>query len=214
MEKTKQKCKMKKEISQEIMKKIVHNLLKTIAIMAYFIILNLAYTNMAQERLIGDIKAFATVFMGVGIYILEKSYKKDSGQIAITAIEVLCLSIHSLSIMHIITFYKYDFRLYLLTSSYIIGIYYVLKSIIIYTKARKEYLNSLSDISEIVKKEEPVKKEAKKRTDKEEIKQEQEKIIIQEEEKEKNQEKKETKIKKVQKKQETEKKRIIKKEVR
>lgn len=199
MEKTKQKCKMPKEISQEIMKKIVHNLFKTIAIMAYFIILNLAYTNMAQERLIGDIKVFATVFMGVGIYILEKSYKKDSGQIAITAIEVLCLSIHSLSIMHIITFYKYDFRLYLLTSSYIIGIYYVLKSIIIYTKARKEYLNSLSDISEIVKKEEPVKKEAKKRTDKEEIKQEQEKIIIQEEEKEKNQEKKETKIKKVQK---------------
>ena len=205
MEKTEQKRKMPKEISQEIMKKIVHNLLRTIAIMAYFIILNLAYTNMAQERLIGDIKVFATFFMALGIFILEKAYKKDSGQTAITAIEVLCLSIHSLSIMHIITFYKYDFRLYLLTSSYVIGIYYVLKSIIIYTRARKEYLSSLSDISEIVKKEEPVKKESKKRTYKEEIKQEQEEKEIKEE----NKEKKETKTKKVQKKQETEKKRKI-----
>lgn len=210
MEKIEKKRKMPKEVSQEIMKKIVHNLLRTIAIMAYFIILNLAYTNMAQERLIGDIKVFATVFMALGIFILEKAYKKDSGQTAITAIEVLCLSIHSLSIMHIITFYKYDFRLYLLTSSYIIDIYYVLKSIIIYTKARKEYLNNLSDISEIVKKEKPVKKEAKKRTDEKEIKQEQEENKTKEKEKEEIQEKKENKTEKVQKKRENEKKRIIK----
>ena len=167
MNKTEQKRKMPKEISHEITKKIFHNILRAISIMAYFIILNLAYINMPQERLIGDIKVFATVFMGVGIYILEKAYKKDSGQTAVTAIEVLCLSIHTLSIMHIITFYKYDFRLYLLTSSYIVGIYYVLKSIIIYTRARKEYLNSLSDIADIVKKEEPLKKEAKKREEKE-----------------------------------------------
>lgn len=170
MEKIEQKRKIPREISQEIMKKIFHNILRAIGIMAYFAILNLAYINMNQERLIGDIKVFATVFMGLGIYILEKAYKNDRGQTAITAIEVLCLSIHSLSIMHIITFYKYDFRLYLVTSSYVIGIYYVLKSIIIYTRARKEYLNSLSDISEIVKKEEPIKKEAKKRSNKEEVK--------------------------------------------
>ena len=80
------------------------------------------------------------------------------------------LSLHSLSIMHIITIYKYDFRFYLLTSSYIVSIYYVLKAIIFYTKGRREYLNSLSDISEIVKKDEPVVKEAKKRTNKVEIK--------------------------------------------
>lgn len=168
MNKTEQKHKMPKEISHKIVKKIFHNLLRAIAIMVYFAILNLAYMNMNQERLIADIKVFATVFLGIGIYILEKAYKNDSGQTAITAIEVLCLSIHSLSIMHIITFYKYDFRLYLLTSSYVIGIYYVLKTIVIYTKERKKYLSSLSDISEIVKKEEPVKKEAKKRNEKQE----------------------------------------------
>ncbi len=69
--------------------------------------------------------------------------------------------------MHVITLFKYEFQFYLLTSSYVIAIYYVLKATILYTKGRKEYLESLSDIPEIVKKEEPVKKEAKKRKHKE-----------------------------------------------
>lgn len=164
------KIKIPKEISQELTKKIFLNLLRAIGIMAYFVILNLAYITMEQSRLIGDIKVFATTFLLAGLFMLEKAYKNDSGQTAITAIELLVLSMHSLSIMHIITFYKYDFRLYLLTSSYVIAIYYVLKAIFIHTRGRKEYLNSLSDISEIVKKEEPVVKEAKKRSEQEESK--------------------------------------------
>lgn len=161
-EKTK-KNNIPKEISQEILKKIFYNLLRAIGVMLYFVILNLAYVNIKQEKLVGDIKVFSGAFLVAGIYMLEKAYKSDSGEKAITAIELLVLALHSLSIMHIITFYKYDFRFYLLTSSYVFSIYYVFKSIVMYTKGRKEYLNSLSDISEIVKKEEPIKKEAKKK---------------------------------------------------
>ncbi len=162
-ENKKEKKKMPKEISQEIVKKMFGNLLRAVGIMLYFIILNLAHTTMQLERLIGDIEVFAGAFLVIGILLLEKAYKKDNGSTAITGIEFLLLSLHSLSIMHVITIFKYDFRLYLLTSSYVIAIYYVLKAIILYTKGRKDYLNSLSDISEIVKKEEPIKKEAKKR---------------------------------------------------
>lgn len=157
--------KLPKEISQEILKKMFKDLLKAVCIMLYFIILNLAYSTIKQERLVGDIEIFAGAFLVVGIVFLERAYKKDSGSIALTGIEFLVLSLHSLSIMHIITLFKYDFRFYLLTSSYIFSIYYVLKAILLYTKGRKAYLDSLSDISEIVKKEEPIKKEAKKRND-------------------------------------------------
>lgn len=152
-----------KEISQEILKKMFGNLLKAVGIMLYFIILNLAYSAMEKERLVGDIEVFAGSFLIAGIIFLERAYKKDDNSIAITGIEFLFLSLHSLSIMHIITLFQYDFSLYLLTSSYIFSIYYVFKAIVLYTKGRKEYLNSLSDISEIVKKDEPVKKEAKKK---------------------------------------------------
>ena len=160
---TEEKPQDKKEISQEKLKAIFQNILKAIGIMLYFIILNLAYSRMMTERLIEDIKVFSGCFMVVGIILLEKAYKKDNSKIVIDAVEFLVLSLHSLSIMHIITLFQYDFRFYLLTSSYIFSIYYVLKSIIIYTKGRKEYLESFSDISEIVKKEKPIKKEAKKR---------------------------------------------------
>ena len=181
-EKTK-KNKIPKEISQEILKKIFYNLLRAIGVMIYFVILNLAYVNIKQEKLVGDIEVFAGAFLVAGIYMMEKASKRDSGEKAITAIELLVLALHSLSIMHIITFYKYDFRFYLLTSSYVFSIYYVFKSIVMYTKGRKEYLNSLSDISEIVKKEEPIKKEAKKRNKEEMEEKVAEEIAIKTEEK-------------------------------
>ena len=154
--------KLPKEISQEMLKKMLGSLLRAVGIMLYFIILNLAYSTMKQERLIGDIEVFAGAFLVAGIIFLERAYKNDNGSMAISGIEFLVLSLHSLSIMHVITLFKYEFSFYLLTSSYIFSIYYVLKAIVLYTKGRREYLNSLSDISEIVKKEEPVIKEAKK----------------------------------------------------
>lgn len=164
----KQKRKMPKEVSQKIWKKIFYQLLTTIGIMLYFVVLNLAYVNMREERLIGDIKVFAGAFLVVGIVMLEKAYREEKGKYVLTGIESLVFSLHTLSIMHVITLFKYDFRLYLLTSSYIFSIYYVLKSIIIYIREKRIYSKGLSDISEIIKKEEPTKKEATKKVNKEE----------------------------------------------
>ena len=123
---------MPKEISQKIWKKIFYQLLATIGIMLYFVVLNLAYVNMKEERLIGDIKVFAGTFLVIGIVMLEKAYRKESGKYVLAGVELLVLSLHTLSIMHVITLFQYDFRLYLLTSSYVFSIYYVLKSIVIY----------------------------------------------------------------------------------
>ena len=138
-------------------KKIFNQMLRAIGVMCYFIILNFAYIRMNLDRLVGDIEVFAGVYLVLGILALEKAYKKDSGEMTITAIELIVMSFHSISIMHVISAYEYDFRTYLVVSSYIIAIYYVLKSIVIYTKSRRKYLKRLSDIPEIVK-EEPIKK--------------------------------------------------------
>ena len=155
------------------MNTIFKNLLKAIGVMIYFIVLNFAYTRMNTDRLMNDIEVFAGIFLVLGLVMLERAYKKDSGNIALSGIEFLCLSMHSLSIKHVITFYQYDFRFYLLTSSYVFAIYYVLKSIILYTREKRQYLKNLSDISEIVK-EEPIKKEAKKRRKVKSVKQKEE----------------------------------------
>ena len=170
LEEERKRKKIPKEISQEILKKIFINLIIAIAIMGYFAILNYSYDKINQDNLVNIIEICSGVLLLISLILLEVSYKKDSGTLAITAIEFLVLTFHSLLIIHIITRYEYQFQFYILTSSYTIAIYYVLKSIVLYTKGRREYLKGLSDISEIIKKEEPVKKEAKKQNPSEEEK--------------------------------------------
>ena len=170
LEEERKSKKIPKEISQEILKKIFINLIIAIAIMGYFAILNYSYDKINQDNLVNIIEICSGVLLLICLILFEVSYKKDSGTLAITAIEFLVLTFHSLLIIHIITRYEYQFQFYILTSSYTVATYYVLKSIILYTKGRREYLKGLSDISEIVKKEEPVKKEAKKQNPSEEEK--------------------------------------------
>lgn len=154
------------DVSEKILNKIFWNVIKAVAIVVYFMVLNIAYTKMQEARILEDTKIFAGVFLIAGLIELERAYKKDSGKIAVTALELIVLSLFTLSIIHMATLFNYDFRLYVVTFSYLFAIYYILKAILVYTKEKKEYLQSLSDISDIVKKDKPVKKEAKKRKDK------------------------------------------------
>ena len=151
------------QVEDKMVKKIEHNLVIAIMVMFYFFILNMAYTHMELARLLNDVKVFAMAFLITGIVFLEKAYRKDETRSAIYAIELFILAGHTLSISHIIGQFDFQFQLYLLTSSYIFGIYYVLKCIFIYTQEKRKYLTSLSDIPEITKKEEPMIKEAKKK---------------------------------------------------
>ena len=145
------------------MKTIFKNVLKAIGVICYFLILVYATTKMDMGRLEKDIKIFAGAYLVIGILVLERAYKKDSGSYALTGVELLTLSLHSLSIMHMVNLFKYELNNYLFISAIIISIYYIIKGMVIYTKEKKDYLKGLSDIPDIVKKDEPVKKEAKKR---------------------------------------------------
>lgn len=154
------------DVSEKTLNKIFWNVIKAVAIVVYFMILNIAYSKMQEARILEDTKIFAGIFLIAGLIELERAYKKDSGKIAVTALELIVLSLFTLSIIHISTLLKYDFRLYVVTFSYLFAIYYIIKAVLIYTKEKKEYLQSLSDISDIVKKDKPAKKEAKKRKNK------------------------------------------------
>ena len=158
-----------KEVKQEMLKRIFGNLIKAIGILVYFGALNLANIRIDNKILSEYIKICSGIFLISSIIVLEISYKKDDKSALISGIELLILSFHSLLIIHIITVMKYDFKVYVLTSSYIFTIYYVLKAIIVETKEKKKYVDSLSDIPEIVKKEEPQIKEAKRQNSRKNI---------------------------------------------
>lgn len=153
---------IKKE-KNELYKKLFKNIMIAIVISIYFIFLNLGSVNIENDIFLTDIKVFSMIILGISIIIFEKAYRKDSSELTINAIETLVLASYTLSIIYVTNLFKFDFRYYVLTSSYIFSIYYVFKDIIIYTRENRKYLRELSDISDIVKKEEPSKKKATKK---------------------------------------------------
>lgn len=157
-----------KENNKIIIRKIFINIIIAIAVMLYLIIINFAYLRLEEQILLKGIKIASLMVLLTSIILFEMAYKKDSGKLAINGIEALVLSFHTLTISHIVSKYNISFETYILISTYVFAIYYILKSIIIYTDEKRKYLKSLSDIHEIVSKE-PIKKEAKKREKKENI---------------------------------------------
>lgn len=148
------------EVSEKYLKEIYLNVLKAIIVVLYFFVLNLAYENVNSEYLEIGIKIFTMIFLFIAIYIFEKAYKKDDEKLALQGIEILVLAIYTLTTEHITNKFDFNFKSYSLVASYVFAIYFILKSIIVYTKGRKELAEDLSDIREIVKKDEPIKKEA------------------------------------------------------
>ena len=152
-----------KEINEKHMKKIYLNVLKAIIVMLYFFVLNVAYSNVSAGYLEKGIEICTMIFLFVAIFIFEVAYKKDNDDLAIQGIEILVLATYTLTSQHITKKFEFNFKSYSLVASYIFAIYFILKSIVIYTKGRREMAEDLSDIKEIVKKDEPVKKEATKK---------------------------------------------------
>lgn len=153
-----------KEVKEKYLKEIYFNVLKAIITMLFFFVLNKAYENVSSEHFALGIEIFTMIFLFIAIYIFEQAYKKDDGKLAIQGIEILVLSTYTLTSRHIANKFDFDFKIYSLVVSYIFAIYFILKGIVVYTKGRREEAEELSDIREIVKKEEPLKKEATKRT--------------------------------------------------
>ena len=154
------------ESNKTIRKKIFENVIIAIGMMIYFILLNFLYVRINEKTLLNVIKIASLVILFLSILIFEIAYRKDSGKIAVHGIETLLLAIHTLTIWTVINKFKLEFETYILFSTYAFAIYYILKSIIIYTDEKRKYVNSLSDIHEIVNNA-PIKKEAKKRKNKE-----------------------------------------------
>ena len=147
------------------MKKILRTVVKILGVVFYFATIYFAFTRMKLERLDGDLKAFAGAFFIFGLIAIEEAYRKESGKIAIGAIELMVLAFHSLSINYVIKAYNIDIGKYLIFSGIVFSLYYIIKAIIINIRDKKQELKQISDVSEIVK-EEPVKKEAKKKNKK------------------------------------------------
>lgn len=161
-ENSKEKTNILKKIKQIISQNVFINLIYITLITIYFIFFNIIKKYINPDIFLIYIKITSFVFLILTILIFEKAYKDDNDAIALNGLEFLVLSIFSLLILYIPRVFKISDTTYILSGLCLFIEYYVIKNILIYTRERKEELDKLSDIKEIVK-DEPIKKETKRK---------------------------------------------------
>lgn len=141
-----------KEIEDKIHKKIFENILIADVLMVFLNLITLGSLNIETPVFLKDLKIFSLGFIIFTIVLFEISYKRENGKILINGLECFALSIVMLFSSYIYTMHMKEFDIYISLASYAFAIYYVGKSIIISKKMKKQYIQSLSDIEEIIKK--------------------------------------------------------------
>lgn len=141
-----------KEEEDKIHKKMFENILIADILMAFLYLVSLGALNIETSVFIKDLQVFSISFIIFTIILFEISYKKDNGKLAINGLESFAFSVCILSSIYVYTMHMKDFDLYISLVAYTFSIYYIIKAIIISKKMKKQYVQSLSDIEEIIKK--------------------------------------------------------------
>lgn len=149
------KTKLPLELKDEIRKEIFTNISIAIVLIIYFIFLILGSVGTSKNIRTVDFNIFSIVFLATAIILFEYSYKKEKGKMAIYGIESLAVAIFTLFLPYIIFELDESYKKYYLLVNVYIGIYYLVKSICIYINSKNKFMNSISDVKEIVKKDKP-----------------------------------------------------------
>lgn len=150
IEKIKESRKLSKKVEKKIFARMVSNCAIGIAmlIFIYTFLINITYLTASIATYVYYTSTI--VFLISALVIIEIAYKKDSGKWAITGIEILALSIFTLFIPYIFISTSRKFSYFIIA---VIAIYYTVKIIRIYCNEKNKYLNSINDITNIIKKE-------------------------------------------------------------
>lgn len=147
------------EVKRKINKRIFENMLIAVSILFFNILLIFGTFNIEKAVYLTDLKVFSIAFCVLAIFIWEISYKKDSGKICLWGIEIALYAVSIMFAIYVLILKEDKYIYYIALDSYFFSIYYTFKNIKIHKRFKNEYIKSLSDIDEIIKKPEPEKKE-------------------------------------------------------
>lgn len=155
-------AKIKNILKKEMVKKIITNLIYSILIIIYCVVLNTQTDLLGQTLLIKYINISSLTFLAIAIIMLEVGYRKDKTNIFINGIEFIIFAISILLIKQMPKTFECTMKDYTEIITYIFVAYYIVKTGVQYTIKKHKQLKDLSDINEIVK-EEPTKKASKRK---------------------------------------------------
>ena len=141
-----------KDEQKDMNKKVFKNIIFGVAVVLYFLSINLGFYNIKEITYLADLQVFSALTIICTIIIFEKAYKKDSDEMAVSGIEMLAVSICSLLTLFLYKEVQTKFTYIVNLVSMLFAVYFVGKSIVIYTKMKNKALRKASDIHKIIKK--------------------------------------------------------------
>lgn len=158
-----QKTTIPDNLKNTIRKEIFTNIVIAIAVIIYFTFLIAGSIGATKTVRTTDFNIFSIIILCLAIYLFEVSYRKENAKLAIFGIESLAGAIITLFLPYIIFELDEFHKKYYMIMSIYISAYYIIKSICISLKAKKNYIKQASDIKELVKKEKKKDLEIKER---------------------------------------------------
>lgn len=150
IEKIKEKRELSKEAKDKIIGRVVANSAIGIAICILIYTFKIASNLLVKEAATFVYNVYSIEILVFALILLEIAYKKDSGKWAASGMEMLVLAVFMLFSPYI--YLKFNNKImYPIIAT--VAIYYIAKVIAIYFMEKKQYLNDISDIQEIIKKE-------------------------------------------------------------
>ena len=167
IEKEKKKTKkMSKEYEKKANKNIFRNIVIAIVILAFCILKILGYMNIREDIFVVDLKVFSISILVFAIILFERSYKSINLTLFTHGLEALFVAIVTLCEVYIYQLFIDKFVMVIAIEALLISVYYIIKCIRIYSKTKKDYIQRLNDISEIVKEEKIIKIETHRKKNK------------------------------------------------
>ena len=148
----KSKSKLPKTEEKKLSSVVFENLCVAIAIMVYLVFMILGFMNIKEEVYNVDLKVFSFIILVIAILLFERAYKKDSGKLCAFGIETLFLAIATMGLLYVNIEIQNIFLPIAASISMLFAIYYVAKSIYLYSKMKKKYF--VDNMKDIIQKEE------------------------------------------------------------
>ncbi len=149
-----EKRKLPEEIKAKLNNYTFVNLIISIALMMYMIVINIIFLNEDTQFFSISIKVFSICLAIIDVLVFEIGYRKDDLRLWIHGFELLSCSILILSLQYIYLYANILVKAIFMLFPIFYLIYYVVKITLVHVIEIKKYQNNLSDVKEIVKNEE------------------------------------------------------------
>ena len=150
-EQIKQNKKIPKEYAKKINKQVVFNIITLIVMIIYLACLNVSSLYLETKMYLRSLKVLSVLLAVISVVYFEISYRKDNEKLFLYGAEVLFLAITTLFSIYGYYIYFTQFNKILLVITIMFAVYYLIKTLVVRSRMKKQYYKDKNDISEITK---------------------------------------------------------------